>query len=291
MQEITGMAEASNAELEDLIMLNCLDEIMACSTQRENLEKCTCMAIKRKDNAHVFVAQNLDLSAYLNKFQIVLHLKHAENDTEQLLFTTPGYIGYTGVNSKSVAVVPNALTMLNFNPEGVPVAVLVRTILEKNNVEEAARYVMQTAHGAAQNYTIGDKDDIISLECSGYKKERLDIDENRYFYYTTHTNHPLKNDDLWIKSDINTPVASYQNSVQRLNTALKYLSAAGRYYTDGDLKTILASHDHEPDCICRHENNAVMTLGSVVYKLTDGIEMNFAKGPGCMNKYESYTFN
>lgn len=289
-EEIKGMAEAANINFRELFMLNCLDEVMSYSNQRRIAEKCTCISIKRKDNNDVFVAQNLDLSTYLNKYQVVLHLKHDDNDTEQLIFASPGYLGYTGVNNKSVAVVPNALTTLRFNAEGMPVSIIVRTILEKQNAKEAADYVMKTAHGAGQNYTIGDSGSIYSLECSGYKKEQLEVCENEYFDYTVHTNHPLKNDDVSLSSEENMPVSSYESTIQRQKTAEKFLKEADYYYTEGDLKSILTSHEHEPNCICRHENNNVMTIGSVVYKLTGNIEMNFAKGPGCINEYEKYTF-
>lgn len=221
---------------------------------------------------------------------MVLHLKHEENDTEQLIFTLPGYLGYTGVNNKSVAVVPNALSMLNYNPEGVPVSFIVRSILEKQNIKEAVDYVMKTTHGAAQNYTIGDCENIYSLECSGYKKEQLEVCGNRYFDYTVHTNHPLKNDDVWAYTEENTSGSSLENTMQRLKTAEKYLKEANHYYTDCELKSILTSHKHEPNCICRHDNLSVMTIGSVVYKLTGDIEMQLAKGPGCINEYEAYKF-
>lgn len=290
-EEIKGMSLAANASLHELVMLNCLDEVMSYSNQKRNSDKCTCLSIKRKDNNQVYVAQNLDLSTYLNKYQVVLHLKHDENDTEQLLFTTPGYLGYTGVNSKSVAVVPNSLTMLNCNPQGVPVTMLVRSILEKQSAGEAVEYVLKTVHGAAQNYTIGDSNGIYSLECSGYKKEVLEVSGNQYMDFTVHTNHPLKNDDLWIDTRGNSPVASPENSLQRQKTAEKYMQEADSFFTDIELKKILTSHDSEPNCICRHDNNGAMTLGSVVYKLTDGIEMHFAGGPGCINRYEKYTFN
>ncbi len=290
LDEIRGTAEGSNADFKELVMLNCLDEVMSFSAQKRNADKCTCISIKRKDNDEVYVAQNLDLSNYLNKYQVIYHLKHAENDTEQLLFSTPGYLGYTGLNSKSVAVVPNALTMLSVNTKGVPVSIIVRTILEKQNAREAAGYIMSTGHGAAQNYTVGDSESIFSLECSGYKKEMLEVCGNRYFEYTAHTNHPLKNDDIWAGSQENASAGFSENSVQRQKTAERYLEKADHYFTGDDLIKLLTSHDSEPNCICRHGENGSMTIGSVVYKLTGDIEMHFAKGPGCVNKYEKFTF-
>lgn len=285
--EIKGMSETSNVSLRELLMFNCLDEIVSYGYQRRNVEKCTCISLKRKDNNIVYVAQNLDSSELFNEFQVVLHLKHDENDTEQLVFTIPGYLGFTGVNNKSVAVVPNAINMLNCNPEGVPVSFIIRTILEKQNAKEAVDYIMKTTHGAAQNYTIGDSGNIYCLECSGNKKEQLEVCGNKYFDYTVHTNHPLKNDDLAVDAGN----CSYENTKQRLGTVEKYLKEANHCYTDRDLKSILASHEHEPNCICRHENfSAMTTIGSVVYKLTGDIDMQFAKGPGCINQYETYVF-
>ena len=290
-EEMKGMAAAANANFNELVMLNCLDEVMSHSDQRRNSDKCTCFSLKRKDNNHVYVAQNLDLSTYLNKFQVILHLQHDDSDLEELLFTTPGYLGYTGVNNRSVAIVPNSLTMLNYNPKGIPVTMIVRSILEKQSAKEAAAYVMNITHGAAQNYTIGDSENIFSLECSGFKKENLKVCSNKYMDYTVHTNHPLANDDVWRKPGEGSPVGSCDNSSQRLENASNYMKEADTYFTDIELKKILTSHESEPDCICRHGHNGAMTIGSVVYKLTGNIEMHFAGGPGCINRYEKFTFN
>lgn len=290
-EEIEGMAEAANADLKELIILNCLDEISSYSLQNEIAEKCTCIGAKRKSDGRVFVAQNLDLSTHLNKHQMVLHTKYENCDLEQLVFTIPGLLGFTGVNNKSVAVVPNALTTLKYNPKGVPVTIILRRILEANNAKQAVNYVNSITHGAAQNYTIGDTNGIFSLECSGDIKEQFEPCENEDINYLVHTNHPLKNKEISVPGRVNMPVSSYDSTIQRLVTAEAYLKKGGHAFDEKDLEAVLTDHDHAPNCICRHgQGNRNMTIGSVIYNLTDKPEMYFAKGPGCINPYEKYSF-
>lgn len=290
-EEVEGMAEASNVDIKELIILNSLDEISSYSCQSEIIEKCTCIGIKRKCDNRVFVAQNLDLSTHLNKYQMVLHTKYDDSDLEQLIFTIPGLLEFTGVNNRSVAVVPNALTTLRYNTHGMPVTVVLRRVLEKDTARQAADYVKNITHGAAQNYTIGDRNEIFSLECSGDIKEQFEPCENAYFNYLVHTNHPLKNKEISVPGRVNMPVSSYESTIQRLDTAETYFREADRLFDEKDLKALLTSHVHEPNCICRHGwKKSNMTLGSVIYDLTDEIKMHFAKGPGCINPYEKFTF-
>ena len=290
-QEVEGIAEASNADIKELIILNSLDEISSYSCQNEIAEKCTCIGIKRKCDNGVFIAQNLDLSTHLNKHQIVLHTKDDNSDLEQMIFTIPGLLGFTGVNNRSVAVVPNALTTLRYHTQGMPVTAVLRGVLGKDTARQAADFVKNIAHGAAQNYTIGDRNDIFSLECSGEIKEQFEPCENAYFNYLVHTNHPLKNKEISVPGRVNMPVSSYESTIQRLDTAETYFREADHAFDEKDLKALLTSHAHEPNCICRHgSRKSNMTLGSVIYDLTGEIEMHFAKGPGCINPYEKYSF-
>lgn len=291
-EELEGMAEASNVDIKELIILNSLDEISSYSCQNEIAEKCTCIGIKRKSDNGVFVAQNLDLGESFNQYQMILHTKYDNSDLEQLIFTIPGLLGFTGVNNRSVAVVPNALTTLKYHSQGMPVTAIVRGILERENADQAANFVRSITHGAAQNYTIGDQSRIYSLECSGVRKEQFQTRENAFFEYLIHTNHPLKNDELSVAGRVNMPVSSYESSIQRLETAESYLREATRAFDEKELEGILTCHKHEPNSICRHGlgSNKGMTIGSVVYDLSNGIKMHFAKGPGCTNKYEKFTF-
>lgn len=290
-EEIEGMAEAANADIKELIILNSLDEISSYSCQSEIIEKCTCIGIKRKCDNRVFIAQNLDLSTHLNKHQMVSHIKYNDSDLEQLIFTIPGLLGFTGVNNRSVAVVPNALSTLRYNTHGMPVTVILRRILERDTAQQAVDYVKSITHGAAQNYTIGDRNGIFSLECSGDVKEQFEPGSNEYFHFLLHTNHPLKNDQISVPGRVNMPVSSYESTIQRLDTGEACFREADHAFDEKDLKALLTSHDHEPNSICRHGwNKSNMTLGSVIYDLADEIVMHFAKGPGCINPYEKFSF-
>ncbi|MEA4966395.1 MAG: C45 family peptidase [Oscillospiraceae bacterium] len=289
LQELEGISASADVALNDLVILNCMDELCSYSVQRGPGETCTCIGVK-PEHGSVLLAQNLDASTCFDGFQLLLQIA-PDDAPEQLLFTIPGLLGFTGVNRHGVAVVPNALTMLDCCPSGTPVTLVVRGILCSASADEAASFVRRIQHGAAQNYTIADPRALYGFECSADSKQEFTPRSAAHFCYLAHTNHPLLH-MRWAADDGRAqPYSSTESSRLRLVEAEKVLSGADSEFTREKIVGLLTSHVNEPNCICRHGlTGGNMTLGSVIYELSEKPVLYIAPGPGCSNTYRPFTF-
>lgn len=289
MEEIGGIAQTALVSVEELILLNCMDEISSYGVQNKIPEKCTCIGIKNTNDGSVIVAQNMDVGVCFDGLQQLVCYR-PEGETAQMMFTIPGLLGLTGVNERGVAVVPNALCALGCDWNGAPVTQIVRGILKSESAAQAAAFVKRISHGAAQNYTIGDPDEIYSFECTRDTKAQFTPSKNAGFDYLVHTNHPLKNKGVVANNTEDTPYSSYKSSLSRLEKADLFLRDMPHAPDVSDIEKLLTNHEHDPYCICKHGMGGIMTFGSVIYELKTPPVMHFAKGPACSNPYETFTF-
>jgi len=83
-----------------------------------------------------YVAQNVDVESFRDGFQVLLHIKYADSDLESFVLSTAGLIGFNGMNNRSVGICGNALVPLRGCRDGLPVACIVREVL---NSQECRR--------------------------------------------------------------------------------------------------------------------------------------------------------
>jgi hypothetical protein len=75
--------------------------------------------------------------------------------------------------------------------DGLPVAFVIRGILQRKTYAEAVQFIRTIKHGAPQNYMIGGSEEMGSFECSTTNVHEFIPFKNASFTY--HTNHPLRN--------------------------------------------------------------------------------------------------
>ena len=188
--ELNGISEGSGIDFDTVFAFQLVDEIWVLGRDIQ-AEKCTTIGLAKTENHPAMVAQNLDIPTFYHGFQTLFHIKDPEQDLETYLFTFPGFIAANGINSHSVAVVVNAVQQLENSRDGLPVAFVIRGILQCKTYVEAVRFIKAIKHGAPQNYMIGGAEDMGSFECSTTNISEFIPFENATFTY--HTNHPLKN--------------------------------------------------------------------------------------------------
>jgi predicted choloylglycine hydrolase len=189
-EELRGIADGSGLDFETVFAFQLVDEMWVLGREIRT-EKCTTIGLEKTENHPAMVAQNLDIPPFYHGFQTLLHIKDPDLGLETYLFTFPGFIAANGINSDSVAVVVNAVQQLEHSRDGLPVAFVIRGILQRKNYAEALRFLKAIKHGAPQNYMIGDANAIGSFECSTTHVSEFVPFEGASFTY--HTNHPLKN--------------------------------------------------------------------------------------------------
>jgi isopenicillin-N N-acyltransferase-like protein len=188
--ELKGISKGSGIDFDTVFAFQLVDEIWVLGRDVQ-AEKCTTIGLKKTEKNPVMVAQNLDIPPFYHGFQTLLHIKDPEQGLETYLFTFPGFIAANGINSSSVAVVVNAVQQLENSRDGLPVAFVIRGILQRRTFAEAVHFIKTIRHGAPQNYMIGGPEEMGSFECSTTNVSEFTPFENASFTY--HTNHPLKN--------------------------------------------------------------------------------------------------
>ena len=156
-------------------------------------DHCSGLGIAGEGDRPTYVAQNMDLEGFRDGFQVVLHVKHPDSGLESFVFTCPGLVAMNGMNSRSVGVCVNTLLQLRPRRSGLPVAFVVRGLLERTTVEEAIGFLRDVEHASGQNYILGGPAGVYDFECSAGKVARFVPEGRKGVVY--HTNHPLANDD------------------------------------------------------------------------------------------------
>src|SRR5262249_24222792 len=126
-------------------------------------------------------------------FQTVLHIKYPDAKREALVLSHAGLIGLNGVNNRSIGVCCNTLTQLANGRDGLPVACVVRGLLQQDTEEAAVNFLRQVKHASGQNYIVGGPSKVYAYECSAGKATRFTPATGPDVLW--HTNHPLANDD------------------------------------------------------------------------------------------------
>lgn len=247
----------------------------------------------RANRAPAVLGQNLDIMDYYDGYQVLLHTRHHDSSLESFALTSPGYIGMNGLNNRSVGVCVNALLQLDHRVDGLPVAYLVRGILEQESFENAVGFAQRVDHASGQSYTIGSPEEIATLECSANKKPRCTptVCPTRL----CHTNHPLVSDDQAIYDRLKKkfpprPGPSRPSGSEiRMATLEKRLSDLKVPFTVDDAKAALGSHDDPRMAVCAHGPGA-FTFGCTVMEFCDPPVLHVAPGPGCKTEFGEYRF-
>lgn len=165
MEEIKGMAEGAQMELEQILALTTAYEK---SFSRDMIsEKCTSFLLAPKATyaQKVIVGQTNEecILEWMNELDTVIH--HVDNGKESLIYTHPGVPAYTGINNQGLAVlweyIDNGRT-----GDGVPTNAIIRHLLECANVGEAVEFLKMVPHDVPNEFGIADKSGkIVSVEC------------------------------------------------------------------------------------------------------------------------------
>jgi len=191
MEEVRGISEGAGIDYDTMFAFQLVDEMWVLGREIVSGDHCTTIGTNKTSRGPAMVSQTLDIPTFYHGFQTLLHIKEKDSDLETMLFTFPGFIAANGLNSASVAVVVNAVQQLAHSRNGLPVAFVIRGLLQKRSFKDAVKFIRSLTFGSPQNYMIGGLDRIASFECSANNiEEFLPFPEAQFTY---HTNHPLKN--------------------------------------------------------------------------------------------------
>ncbi len=192
LDEVKGISKGSGIDFNTMFAFQLIDEIWTNGKIINIPHHCTSVGINnyKKDGSSNFIAQNIDITPFYHGFEVILNIKNSNSGTRKLVTTFAGYLGVNGLN-KQIGITENSLTDLKSSLEGLPVCFISRGVLEKNSFDEAITFIKKVKHASGQNYIIGSKQNIISLECASGLITEYWPDSSKQ--YTFHANRPLTN--------------------------------------------------------------------------------------------------
>jgi isopenicillin-N N-acyltransferase like protein len=290
-QMLDGAALGSGAPVEEIYALNARTELLY-GTRRRSVARdggCTAIGVLGSHTAtgHLLLAQNWDW--YPDQRDVMLMLRTRDETGHTVLtLTEAGMFAKAGLNSGGVGVCVNMLGcdrdgLGSGGDVGVPYHVLLRGVLEMDNLAWALRVACFVPRNASINLLLGQDGELIDLELAPGDVGWLHPVDG----IITHANH--------FESQITVHDTLKElggSSLFRSARARRLLAdpAAARKVADDDLAAVLRDHASFPSSICRHldEREAPDERSETVYSVQldlDDRRVGLASGPPCGSEY------
>lgn len=292
LDEIRGIATGADVDWETILSFQLLDEMW----NNEDVilaEHCSSLGFSARGSEPVYVAQNVDVESFRDSFQVLLHIKHADSDLESFVLSTAGLIGFNGMNNQSIGICCNALVPLRSCRNGLPVACIVRGVLQQRTMQEAVTFLQAIRHASGQNYIVGGPDEVIDLECSANQVVPFEPVGSPDVVW--HTNHPLVNSDYnaWYRAEDNP----LPNSTARYESMERRLAHPPQGTRLGQIKEILTSKDSAEHPICGSKGEAefytqvsMFTFASTIMVCGEEPALHVSFGPPDTVPYHRFVF-
>ena len=280
-------------ELKSEIILNLLDEFWVYVNNLSN-HHCSSLGIPATVDSPGYISQNMDLEDYTDGFQVLMRLKRTENSPEQLILTYPGLIGLNGLNEKGLGVVVNTLMQLNAANTGLPVAFVIRRLLNSTDKEEMLDFINKVKHASGQNYILGIRGEVYDFEASTNKVVRYNPENENGSVY--HTNHPMVNDDIkpWFEkfNPKSESKPTQFNSYYRFQAVEKRIAKATNFDENLIMGTLRSKDDADnPVCRSNSSDGGGFTFASTIMKMADKPYMLITAGPPDQSEYKRFDFS
>lgn len=287
LEEVQGIAEGAGITEETAFALQLMDEEWWFGKAKGD-GHCSSLAIAPADGQPTLVGQTMDLPRWHDQAQALLRLEG--DDEETLVYTSAGMVGLMGVSSRGLGICVNTLSQLATSQRGLPVAFAMRGALAQANVEAAAAFLSRLRHASGQNYQIGDRQGVRTLECSAGGTAVLAVENGR----SLHTNHPLASTDAASGAKMDGSSNS-RNRLRSLQTDF-----AGSKPVDLDrIKTALSAcrKGGAVSIVPKGPANArtklglmkSMTVGAVIYEIGQTVSLSVAAGPPSVEGWKKIT--
>lgn len=291
-EEVRGIAAGSGQAFNDIMVFNLGDEFWVYENNIAN-HHCSGIGVPSINGSAGYIAQNMDIESYTDGYQILLRLTKNSKHPEQLILTHPGLIALNGMNETGVGACMNTLMQLKASSTGLPVAFIVRRIINSTDKEDLLNFIQTVPHASGQNYIIGIRGEVYDFEASCNKVVRFNPGNKNGTIY--HTNHPLANDDVkeWYKQF--DPKIAAASNLQNSNSFIRLAAVKNRVketaaVNDVIIKEALRSKDDKDNPVCRAPKNGGFTFGSVIMTLTGTPDLQITAGPPDESEYKKVEF-
>jgi isopenicillin-N N-acyltransferase like protein len=267
LEEVRGIADGAAISFERILAYNLMDEEWWYAQTAGRRHACSLVAVGAGEGGAALLAQNMDLPAVMDGGQTLLRVSGPDGG-RTIVLTAAGMIGLTGCNSDGLGVCVNTLSMLRHSDAGLPVAFVVRGLLERRSLAAAEAFLRTVPHASGQHYAVGGREEVAGFECSAAGVAASDGGESRFW----HTNHPLASRDVDPADDEPGGTADSHARLARLaETAPEIESTA-------DCEELLAD-TRAPLCVAPEAGHDWLTFGSIAMELSSPPAVRIAPGP------------
>lgn len=299
LAEMRGIAEGAGLDFADVLAINVRTEVMFAAKARQAVAnagpaECTAFAVAPAPACpgQTLLGQNWDWLPHTADTVVVLEASQ-DDAPDFVTVVEAGLLAKTGMNSSGLGLVTNALVTSDDRGEpGLPYHVLLRAIMDCENVSDAITALQAGFRSSSANYLLAHRDGIaIDVEASPGDFSRL------YLLYpgddgvVLHTNHFLA--DRFAGKDVS--VWAMPDSPVRLQRLRAGVQAAG----DQSLATfraLLSDHANYPSGVCSHPDPRMpwydqgFTAASVLMDL-DAQRMWLSDGNPCTAPYRELDYS
>jgi isopenicillin-N N-acyltransferase-like protein len=303
LEEIGGIAEGAGVEFEDILGINVRTEVMFAAKARAAAasgeggggwpDGCSAFAVlpSASSDGHTLIGQNWDW--LLHSFETVVVLEAAQGDGPDFVTVVEaGLLAKTGMNSSGIGLTTNALvTERDRGEPGVPYHLVLRGILDAENLSDAYATTQRGRRSSSANYLVASIDGIaVDIEATPGDFSRLFLlfPRDGVLLHTNHFVSPAfdaKDVSLWVMPD--SPFR-----LERLRTSV---ATRGSKISIEDFRTLLADHANHPSGICCHPDARMdpfdqgATVASILMDL-DRRRMWVADGHPCTTQYRELDY-
>jgi isopenicillin-N N-acyltransferase like protein len=202
LDELKGIAAGSGQSFDDVYAFQLVDEFWVYLNKQNNSANhhCSGIGVAATATHPAYISQNMDLENYMQGYQVLFHLPASKPQPEQYILSCAGLVALNGMNAAGIGLCMNTIMELQASTNGLPVAFVIRSVLNKHNGNEALKFLTTVKHASGQNYILGIADSVYDFEASSNQVVRFFPKEGDHSI-VYHTNHALANHDVkdWYK--------------------------------------------------------------------------------------------
>jgi isopenicillin-N N-acyltransferase like protein len=301
LAEMRGIADGAGIDFGDVLAINVRTEVMfaakarqAAASTRTGPAECSAFAVAPAPGraGPTLLGQNWDWLPHTADTVIVLEASQ-DDGPDFVTVVEAGLLAKTGMNSSGLGLVTNALVSADdLGEPGLPYHVLLRAIMDCQNVSDAISALQAGFRSSSANYLLAHRDGVVlDVEAGPGDFSRL------YLLYPdadgiiVHTNHFLadrfagKDVSVWAMPD--SPVR-----LQRLRAGVQ----AAPDHSLATFGSLLSDHANYPSGVCCHPDARLpgydqgMTAASVLMDL-DAARMWISDGNPCTAPYRALDYS
>jgi len=272
LEEMEGIARGAGRPFSEILALNARTEVMPASfLSVPDIGECTAIGVAPVASAtgETLLAQNWDWLGSQRESMVLLRIPESR-EPACVTLTEAGMLAKIGFNAQGFGVCLNILrSVFDGGKPGVPVHVLLRALLKRSGVKDAAAFCETLSFGGSSNVLCADRSgEVAGLEFSP-KGLRVVRGESGTLCHTNHFLHP----DAAGWQAKHLPNLS---TLPRLDRALALASARPKHGIE-EIKRLLRDESDGLLSICRKPDHSLPpeaqmeTVASVIMELGRGV--------------------